>query len=513
LDKTSRIGNPIGEKKLLVTAPGEVTHGSKPKILTAKVAENNSSTILREPEATVKEPVKIAETGRERIGRTIKVGKNTGVATARKATGDSKPKIRAAKKAENNSREVLRKSESIVEKPEKGTKADRSGYKARKQVGLRLNNRTSFRSSSLFTRPAWERSLHTRPRGEKSQHIRVEGKRRPRSIIEQPRRHLRRRGRHPRVVYHERREAVKHVRRHEHVYRDYRGRIHHRIVWPRYRFAVYYNWGRHFALRYVYPYYHRKYVFVSLGGYWPVGYRYVRYYWYGCHPYWWHGYYPIAREVRGDTYNYYTYNYYYDDDTAAFEPYQATGDIPVVDHTTFADVRERLSQEAAEEPYEQTLADSYFEDAIKTFETGDYDLAAEMFTKAIELAPEDMILPFAYCQALFAGEKYTEAAEVLRTALAKVTPEKEGVFYPRGLYAKDDILFEQIEWLAKKAELYSFDGDLQLLLGYQLLGIGEIDEAVEPLRLASQDLQNASSAVVLLGLLEKIRIQNGDDTD
>ena len=179
----------------------------------------------------------------------------------------------------------------------------------------------------------------------------------------------------------------------------------------------------------------------------------------------------------------------------------------------FADVRERLAQETAGEPDDLSLADRFFEDAVEAFDAGDYDSAAEMFARAAELAPDDMILPFAFCQALVAGEKYMEAAEVLRTALANVTPEKEGVFYPLGLYAEEDTLFEQLDRLAKRAALYSFDGDLQLLLGYQLLGIGEIDAAVEPLRLAGQDLQNASAAAVLLDLLEKIRTQNADDTD
>jgi hypothetical protein len=105
--------------------------------------------------------------------------------------------------------------------------------------------------------------------------------------------------------------------------------------------------------------------------------------------------------------------------------------------------------------------------------------------------------------------------EVLRAALAKVSPEKEGVFYPRGLYADEDVLFEQIDRLAEKAGLYSFDGDLQLLLGYHLLGIGEIDEAIGALRLANQDLDNASSAAVLLSLAEKLRAEKakGEVTD
>jgi tetratricopeptide (TPR) repeat protein len=251
----------------------------------------------------------------------------------------------------------------------------------------------------------------------------------------------------------------------------------------------------------VYPYYHRKYVFVSLGGYWPFWYRHTRYYWYGCHPYAWYGYYPIARLVGGETYNYYTYNYYYDNGTSGAD---YTG---AVDHTTFADVRERLAQRAAEEPDEETPADRYFDDGVKAFESGDYARAAETFAKAMEFAPDDMVLPFAYSQALFAMEEYSEAVEVLWSALSKVSPEKEGVFYPRGLYAEDDVLFKQIDRLAGKAALYSFDGDLQLLLGYHLLGIGEIEEAIGALRLANQDLDNASSAAVLLSLAEKLQAE------
>ncbi len=310
------------------------------------------------------------------------------------------------------------------------------------------------------------------------------------------------------MVYHDRPNEVRHVNRNEHVYVDRHDRLRHRIVWPRYRFLVHYGgWGSGFTFRYVYPYYHRKYVFVSLGGYWPVRYRYARYYWYGCHPYNWYGYYPLAREVQSDTYNYYTYNYY--NGSAALGSYQAADSI--VDHTTFADVREKLAQQAAEEPAPETLVDAYFEGAVKAFETGDYGSAADMFAKAIDLAPDDMVLPFAYSQALFANGKYSEAAEFLRVALAKVLPEEEGVFYPRGLYPDDDVLLEQIGRLAERADLYSFDADLQLLLGYHLLGIGRIEEAVIPLQQASQDLQNSASAAVLLDLLEKIRTQNAED--
>ncbi|MBC8217959.1 MAG: hypothetical protein H8E73_05790, partial [Planctomycetes bacterium] len=157
------------------------------------------------------------------------------------------------------------------------------------------------------------------------------------------------------------------------------------------------------------------------------------------------------------------------------------------------------------EPDQATLVDAYFEEAVKGFEAGKYDLAVEKFARAMELAPDDMVLPFAYGQALMADRQYSQAAEVLRAALVKVSPEKEGIFYPRGLYPKEELLLVQIDDLAEKAEMFSSDADLQLLLGYQLLGIGQVDQALAPLMFASKDLVNADSVVVLLRLLEKIK--------
>ena len=162
------------------------------------------------------------------------------------------------------------------------------------------------------------------------------------------------------------------------------------------------------------------------------------------------------------------------------------------------------------EPAEVTLVDTYFEEAVKGFEAGNYDRAVEKFARAMELAPNDMVLPFAYSQALMANRQYSRAAEVLRAALAKVKPEKEGVFYPRGLYPKEELLVAQIDDLAEKAELFSSDADLQLLLGYQLLGIGQVDQALAPLMFAGRDMVNAEAAGVLLKLLEKIKTSQAE---
>ena len=235
----------------------------------------------------------------------------------------------------------------------------------------------------------------------------------------------------------------------------------------------------------------------------------MRYHRYGCHPYQWYGYYPVAREIEGDTYNYYTYNYY--NDGADISSYGYTsGDISTVDQSTFADVRAR---QAAEGPDAETEADRYFEEAVKAFEDGHYETAADKFLRAMQLAPDDMVLPFAYVQALFASGRYSEATEALREALVKVSPEQEGIYYPRGLYADDEILFGQIELLNEKTQLYSFDGDLQLLLGYQLLGVGELDKADDPLRAAMKDLDNVTGAMTLLDVMEELRSNASENAD
>ncbi|HUW19229.1 MAG TPA: hypothetical protein VMW16_08005 [Sedimentisphaerales bacterium] len=525
-DKVSGIGSVLGTARNPVQTARERAAGRPSNRISPDRTSSIGSSIgeAKPPAAVVQAPAGVNSGSRVSSGRIARIGGSIGqekpsVANTRAPIRDNKPNIGTAKTTRSSDR-ILHKSGSVVREPASGLRANRESFRNTDQTGLRSNNSARSRVSSLFTRPAGERSQHVRPESERSQHVRAESRKafaqsRPiisnsRKLIDRRRKQWGGRERSARPAYRERREVAGRVDRHDHVYVDNRDRIHHQRIWPRYRVALYYNWGPWYTFCHFYPYYHRRYVFVSLGGWWPLDYGYLRYYWYGYHPYTWYGYYPIAREVTSDTYNYYTYNYYTNDGTAAGVT-QTTGDIPAVDHTTFADVREKLAQQA-EEPAAQTPADVYFDDAVKAFEAGGYGIAEEMFAKAMELAPDDMVLPFAYAQALFAGEKYSESAQVLRTALAKVTPEQEGVFYPRGLYADDDVLFEQIDRLAEKAELYSFDGDLQFLLGYHLLGIGETDEAVEPLRLAGQDLKNAPAAAVLLGVLEKLRVKNvGDD--
>jgi len=115
----------------------------------------------------------------------------------------------------------------------------------------------------------------------------------------------------------------------------------------------------------------------------------MRYYWYPSHSYWWYGYEPVAQEVGGDTYNYYTYNYYgQQTETTSSDYSTGTSDLTTVDHTTFADVREKLAQQKALEPAGQTSADTLFDDGVKAFEQENYAEAELKFAQAMASSPK-----------------------------------------------------------------------------------------------------------------------------
>ena len=268
-------------------------------------------------------------------------------------------------------------------------------------------------------------------------------------------------------------------------------RIFYWITWPDYYYPIYYTWGPSYSVGYYWPYYHRKYVFVSLGGYWP-DYPYMRYYWYGYHPYTWYGYYPPDYVVSGNTYNYY-YN--------TEPPPDAAGQGAA-----------KRDEKSAAQPVQESQADRNFDEAVKTFESGDYASAANKFYEAQVLAPDDVVLPFAYVQALFADSQYKLAGRVLRGALMKQSTDKEGVFYPRGLYPDENVLQQQIDQFRRTVILNKLDADSHLLLGYQLLGIGKYDEAAQYLQTAAQDSENGEAAKRLLNLLEKLKQANKKDT-
>ena len=245
--------------------------------------------------------------------------------------------------------------------------------------------------------------------------------------------------------------------------RSYRNRYGRRFS-RRSGFSITYN-SPGLSFRYGYPYHRRRrHVFISLGGYWPVGYGHRRYFWYG--------HYPVTYN------NYSTYNY--NELVALPDP-----------------------EEGLEPPGQETLADRFFDEGAVAFEAGNYYMASEKFARASELAPGDIVIPFVHVQALFANEKYERAAEVLRSALMRISPDEEGIYFPRGLYKDEDTLSDQIDDLIRERKFHRRDSDLQLLLGYQLFGINEIDKSAEVLSQIPDDSKNAVAAEILFNLLEK----------
>ncbi len=288
------------------------------------------------------------------------------------------------------------------------------------------------------------------------------------------------------------------------------------LGWSRHSYGRVVSFGYgpydYYGISYYYPSYHRKYVFCSLGGYWPSYYRYRRYYWYGTHPYRWYGSYAIDQPVGQDTYNTYnTYNTYTTDGQYSTQTAYPTGG-----YDDFSDVREKLRQEAAaqaeDSPATETTADVCFDQAVELFAQGKYEQAVFKLRVAMVLDPEDVILPFAYSQALFASGDYDSAAAVLRRTLEN-QPEDETqqtVYYPRGLYQDEKVLHRQIDELAKKTGSEADNADYQLLLGYHLLGAGRLDEAITPLHKALDlDITEAPS-MILIKLLEKIKADEAE---
>ncbi len=174
-------------------------------------------------------------------------------------------------------------------------------------------------------------------------------------------------------------------------------------------------------------------------------------------------------------------------------------------HDDVADVGDGLYGVGSEPPDDITLADIYFQGGVNAFERAQYALAAEKFGYAMDLAPDDIILPFVYAQALFAGGRYLATVDVIRRAVANLPADQPTVFYPRGLYADEAILESQIERLRLTLSQRPDDYDLSLLSGYHLLGIDRPAQARTYLTRAALDRHNEHAAGVLVDLLDERR--------
>ncbi|OHB52834.1 MAG: hypothetical protein A2Y10_07920 [Planctomycetes bacterium GWF2_41_51] len=237
--------------------------------------------------------------------------------------------------------------------------------------------------------------------------------------------------------------------------------------------------------------YPKRYIFVSLTGYWP-GYNDYRYYDYGTYPYFW---YMVSSSPYQPNQPYPPTGSRYDNEN----PYTYGSD----DVEAFASITE---------PDSKTSADLYFEKGVNAFAAGNYRQAEVFFHQAKNSEPSDVILPFAYVQALFAQGEYEKASRQLREIIRRQPVGKEWVFYPRGLYTDDQILMNQIDQLISKA---SDNTDMQLLAGYQLLGVQKLELAMEYLNKAQAGDRFNQIAVgklmyVLNNLKTNYEVKNSD---
>ena len=198
---------------------------------------------------------------------------------------------------------------------------------------------------------------------------------------------------------------------------------------------------------------------------------------------------------RRFTYNYWPYYY------ARTYP-QHPRDYPYYEPRRPYDQKPTIPQQAEMELEDSRIAEQLGEIA-EAFVQGDYDQAVERARKATDEVPQSTVLPFVYSQSLFAAGQYEQAADVLRSAVLEVDLETQGVFFPAGFYADLNTLTDQIAELSKTADADRKNADLQLLLGYQLLGVANYDQATEALDLAELDYTNKDAAASLKYVLEQ----------
>ena len=238
-----------------------------------------------------------------------------------------------------------------------------------------------------------------------------------------------------------------------------------------------YRYSRSFTN--IYPYYYRNRIYVGLGSYRPY------YDSYGYQPYYYGTYPETSQRV---TNNYYGYPY---------EKQPKAADSVTPGYDSFSD--------SYSKPQQNTRAGIYFDKGISEFITGRYEQAAKDFKQASHHDQESPFLSFAHIQALVAGGYYYEASQFLRTSLNKLSPQNDGVFFPHGLYSDEALLNEHIEKLKRIVADNPGRTELHLLLGYQLLGIGEYDEALENLQKAEHSYTNKEAASRLIEILQKVR--------
>jgi len=164
-----------------------------------------------------------------------------------------------------------------------------------------------------------------------------------------------------------------------------------------------------------------------------------------------------------------------------------------------------MDREEAQTDAQQASIGRHLDNIAEVFAAGQYDKALLLAKEAVDDEPDSTALRLLYSQTLFATEKHAYAAVVIRQALAQIERQRQDLSYPIGFYPNADALNAQIAHLAQKAKDNPDRADLQLLLGYQLLGVRKFDQAEHALQKARDDVINADAARMLIDVLQNAR--------
>jgi len=151
---------------------------------------------------------------------------------------------------------------------------------------------------------------------------------------------------------------------------------------------------------------------------------------------------------------------------------------------------------------DQSQASDLFDLGTAAFGKGDYATAVDNLRKAVRLAPNDTVMPFAYAQALVATNQYEQASAVIATTLAQMTPYKPEITFPAGMYNDQNILISQVDNLKRAVLMDPANANLQLLYGYELMGLGKLDDARTALIVAKTNVNTAAPATALMSVLD-----------
>ncbi len=183
--------------------------------------------------------------------------------------------------------------------------------------------------------------------------------------------------------------------------------------------------------------------------------------------------------------------YYYDQ----YQQYMQPEQQPQVPQKTQEQIEKEMRMEVTRQ----------IDNISQAFVLGDYERAIVRAQEALKQMPDNTNLRFICAQTLFAGGRYQNAAITVRSTLERMAQTgQQDVFYPMSLYPDQTTLNQQIDKLTAAVNVAPKNASLKLLLGYQLLGVGRVDEGVNYLQKASQDTVNEKAALYLVKVSSKI---------